>query len=42
MTKKWTKWNESKLFENEQVDFVNSKKFKLLIFSFLVMVFYSN
>ncbi len=39
MTKKWTKWNESKLFENEQVDFVNSKKFKLLIFSFLVVFF---
>ena len=39
MTKKWTSWNENELVNESNVDFVHSTKFKLLIFSFLIIFF---
>ena len=39
MTKKWVNWNENDLINESGADFVHSTKFKLLIFSFLIIFF---
>ena len=39
MTKKWINWNENELINESDTDFVHSTKFKLLIFSFLIIFF---
>ena len=39
MTKKWINWNENELINESDTDFVYSTKFKLLIFSFLIIFF---
>ena len=39
MTKKWVNWNENELINESNADFVYSTKFKLLIFSFLIIFF---
>ena len=39
MTKKWVDWNENELINESNADFVYSTKFKLLIFSFLIIFF---
>ena len=37
MHKKWTKWNEQYLINSNEKGFINSLKFKLTIFSFLII-----
>ena len=37
MHKKWTKWNEQYLINSNEKGFINSLKFKLAIFSFLII-----
>ena len=39
MTKKWVDWNENELINESDTAFVYSTKFKLLIFSFLIIFF---
>ena len=39
MKKKWINWNENDLINESGADFVHSTKFKLLIFSFLIIFF---